>query len=119
MQVRLFPFVNNLVIIDNYRTPGSGSFIRSTPSISYGRSFLQALISKYVDNPHGSGSSGLKETVILGSSNGAIEVEAVGFDKVRSKLSNLVKLRQISLVSEDVAWSDPPGRIKETCPSKR
>ena len=100
------------------RVPGSGSFIRSTPSVSYGQSFLQALISKYVDPFHSSGASGNKETIVLGSSNGAIEVEAVGFDKVRSKLSNLERLREISLISEDVAWVDSPGKIRETCPSK-
>lgn len=61
----------------------------------------------------------MKEMIVLGSSNGAIEVEAVGFDKVRSKLANLERLREISLISENVAWVDPPGRIRETCPSKR
>ena len=66
-----------------------------------------------------SGVSGKKEMIVLGSSNGAIEVEAVGFDKVRSKLAKLERLREISLTSEDVAWTDQPGRIRETCPSKR
>lgn len=58
-----------------------------------------------------------KETVILGSSNGVIEVEAVGLNKVRGKLARLESLREISLDSEDVALADPPGKINFTCPS--
>lgn len=58
-----------------------------------------------------------KETVILGSSNGVIEVEAVGLNKVRGKLARLESLREISLDSEDVALVDPPGKINFTCPS--
>ena len=58
------------------------------------------------------------EKVILGSSNGAIEVEAPGLDKVRGKLSNLQRLRQVSLDNHGVATSDPPGNIKRTCPGK-
>lgn len=62
--------------------------------------------------------SGERETVILGSSNGSIEVEAIGLDKVRGKLSRLDHLRAVSLGSESVAFPDPPGEIKKTCPSK-
>lgn len=58
-----------------------------------------------------------KETVILGSSNGTIEVEAVGLNKVRGKLARLEGLREISLDSEDVAYADPIGKINSTCPS--
>jgi tubulin-specific chaperone E len=96
--------------------PGSGSFIRLTLSVCFGQSFLQALISKYVDE---SQSTKSKETITLGSSNGAIEVEAVGLDKVRGKLSRLERLRGISLDSENVAFPDPPGEIMKTCPSER
>ncbi|KAI5119941.1 hypothetical protein M0805_002130 [Coniferiporia weirii] len=96
------------------KVPGSGSFIRPSPSISYGQSFLRALMSKYVELPH---TFGQRETVILGSSNGTIEVEAVGLDKVRSKLAKLERLREISLDADDVAWADPPGETAKTCPS--
>lgn len=95
--------------------PGSGSFIRPSPSITYGQSFLRALISKYVELPR---PSGRKETIILGSSNGIIEVEAVGLDKVRDKLAKLEYLRGISLDTEDVAYPNPPGEIRKTCRSK-
>ncbi|KAL5490033.1 hypothetical protein ACEPAI_4866 [Sanghuangporus weigelae] len=96
--------------------PGSGSFIRPSPAISYGQSFLSALVSKYVDLPH---RDGQKETVILGSSSGAIEVEAIGLDKVRGKLARLERLREISLDAEEVAYADSPGEIKRTCPNVR
>ena len=95
--------------------PGTGSFIRPTASVVHGRSFLQALQSKYVESPQ-RGSS--KETVTLGSSSGAIEVEAVGLDRVRSKLAKLEKLREVSLDGEDMAYADPPGEIGSICPSK-
>ncbi|EKM55323.1 uncharacterized protein PHACADRAFT_173426 [Phanerochaete carnosa HHB-10118-sp] len=98
------------------RVPNSGSFIRPTAvGISYGTSFLKALFSKYTEAFHGAGI----EKVVLGSSNGAIEVEAVGLDKIRSKLSNLRWLREVSLDDQGVASADPNGVIQRTCPSIR
>jgi tubulin-specific chaperone E len=73
---------------------------------------LKALISKYVEIPHGFGT----EKVLLGSSNGAIEVEAVNLDKIRGKLSNLQRLREVSLDNEGVSAPDTPGEIRRTCP---
>ena len=96
--------------------PGSGSFIRQTPSIKYGTTFKRALLSKYVEDLHGSQG---QEFVVLGSSNGAIEVEAVNLDKIRNKLSRLDKLREVSLDGENVASGDAPGEIGEMCPSMR
>ncbi|KAJ7256464.1 hypothetical protein B0H12DRAFT_1202025 [Mycena haematopus] len=99
------------------RAPNAGSFMRPTPSISYGCSFLKALYSKYVELPHGSES---QETVLLGSSNGAIEVEAVDLDKIRGKFANLDRLREVSLDNESVSrYDEPPGTIRATCPSVR
>lgn len=96
------------------RVPGAGSFIRLTPSIKYGTTFRRALLSKYVEDLHGSQGH---EFVVLGSSNGAIEVEAVNLDKIRNKLSHVEKLREVSLDGENVASADPPGEIGKTCPS--
>ncbi|KAF8205723.1 hypothetical protein K438DRAFT_1905308 [Mycena galopus ATCC 62051] len=99
------------------RVPNAGSFIRPTPSISYGTSFLKALYSKYVELPHGSES---QEKVLLGSSNGAIEVEAVDLDKIRGKFANLDRLREVSLDNESVSrYDEPPDTIRATCPSVR
>ncbi|KAI0957748.1 hypothetical protein AcW1_006039 [Taiwanofungus camphoratus] len=96
--------------------PSSGSFIRISSAISYGKSFLTALVSKYVEELHGASSL---ETVVLGSSGGAIEVEAVGLDKIRGRLAHLERLREISLDNEGVSSIDPPGAIEHTCPGIR
>ncbi|TFK94748.1 RNI-like protein [Polyporus arcularius HHB13444] len=97
--------------------PNSGSFIRPTAAgVSYGVSFLRALTAKYIEIPHGSASL---EKVILGSSGGAIEVEAVGLDKIRNKLARLERLREVSLDNESVSSADPPGEISRTCPGIR
>ncbi|KZT69805.1 RNI-like protein [Daedalea quercina L-15889] len=95
--------------------PNAGSFIRPSSNISYGHSFLEALASKYIDVPHGSG----LEKVVLGSSNGTIEVEAVGLDRIRGKLAHLERLREVSLDGEGVASADPPGAIAKACPGIR
>lgn len=95
------------------RVPSSGSFIRPTATIDYGKPFLKALIEKYIELPQGS-----QETVILGSSNGAIEVEAVNLDKIRGKLSQLERLRAISLDRECVSSVGPPGEIRSKCTSE-
>ncbi|KAK0211164.1 hypothetical protein DFS33DRAFT_1252202 [Desarmillaria ectypa] len=98
------------------RIPNSGSFIRPSSNVSYGRSFLEALQSKYIELPHGSEST---EKVILGSSHGSIEIEALNLDKIREKFSNLERLREISLDNELVCKGDEPGAIKKTCPNVR
>ncbi|KAF5357752.1 hypothetical protein D9756_001444 [Leucocoprinus leucothites] len=96
--------------------PGSGSFIRPSPNIRFGKSFLEALRSKYIESLHGTGS---QEVVILGSSQGAVQVEAINLDKIRNKLSKLSSLREVSLDGEGVASTDPKGMIYETCPNVR
>ncbi|KAJ7217128.1 hypothetical protein GGX14DRAFT_602135 [Mycena pura] len=99
------------------RAPNAGSFIRPTSNISYGSSFLEALHVKYVEQPHGSRS---QEKVVLGSSNGAIEVEAVDLDKIRAKFANLECLHEVSLDTEFVSrYDEPVGSIRATCPSIR
>ncbi|THH30746.1 hypothetical protein EUX98_g3448 [Antrodiella citrinella] len=97
-------------------TPNAGSFLRPTVAgLIHGTSFLKALSSKYVEALHASAQT---EKVTLGSSNGAIEVEAVNLDKVRARLSQLDMLREVSLDNQGVALPDPLGRIKETCPGE-
>jgi hypothetical protein len=99
------------------RVPNSGSFIRPSTSICYGYSFLRALSSKYIELPHGTATQ--ERFFLRSSSSGAIEVEAVGLDKIRGKLANLQRLRDISLDGENVADCDPTGEILRVCPSKR
>ncbi|KAG2147251.1 hypothetical protein BD769DRAFT_1346477 [Suillus cothurnatus] len=98
------------------RVPHSGSFIRPSSSICYGYPFLQALKNKYVEAVHGTAS---QEKIILGSSNGAIEVEAVDLDKIRDKFSNLEQLREVSLNNEMVSTGNNTGEILSTCPNIR
>ncbi|KAF8559741.1 L domain-like protein [Imleria badia] len=100
----------------NCRIPNAGSFIRPSAPLSFGRSFLTALTMKYVEAEHGSFTL---EKVVLGSSNGTIEVEAVGLDKVRRNLGNLGRLREVSLDCELVATGDAKGDILATCPNIR
>lgn len=95
--------------------PNSGSFIRPTAqNLSYGVSFLQALSAKYVEQLHGAAT---QEKVILGSSNGSIEVEGPHLDKIRKKLARLDRLRDVSLDGEKVARADPGDAIRRTCSS--
>ncbi|KAI0672908.1 hypothetical protein C8Q78DRAFT_1187012 [Trametes maxima] len=96
--------------------PNAGSFIRPSPTVAYGVTFLSALSAKYIELPHGDTSS---EKIVLGSSGGAIEVEAVNLDKIRGKLSHLERLREVSLDNECVSQPDPPGEIGRTCPGIR
>ncbi|TBU35667.1 hypothetical protein BD311DRAFT_707861 [Dichomitus squalens] len=96
--------------------PNSGSFIRPSAAISYGVSFLSALTAKYIETPHG---GALSEKIVLGSSGGAIEVEAVGLNKIRSKQARLERLREVSLDNENVSRGDAPGEIQRTCPGVR
>ncbi|KAJ4475697.1 hypothetical protein J3R30DRAFT_3376039 [Lentinula aciculospora] len=98
------------------RNPNAGSFIRPSIQVIRGISFLQALKAKYVEEFYGSTS---QEKVTLGSSNGAIEVEAVNLDKIRNKFANLRQLREVSLENEHVSRVDEPRSIRETCPNIR
>ena len=97
------------------RAPNAGSFIRPLPSIDYGRPFLDVLVGKYIEVQHGSAT---QETVVLGSSNGAIQVEAVNLDKIRGKFSRLERLRDISLDKEGVSRPNSAGEIRAKCPSE-
>ncbi|KAG2349451.1 RNI-like protein [Suillus weaverae] len=98
------------------RVPHSGSFIRPSSSICYGYAFLQAVKNKYVEAVRGTAS---QEKIVLGSSNGAIEVEAVDLDKIRGKFSNLERLSEVSLDNEMVSTGNNPGEILSTCPNIR
>ncbi|KAF8323089.1 RNI-like protein, partial [Clavulina sp. PMI_390] len=78
--------------------PHSASFVRYSPNtISLGTNFLSALFAKYVDDEF------FNSSVMLGSSNGLIEVEAPNLDRVRKKVADIQKLKEISLDEEGVA----------------
>ncbi|KAH7107600.1 RNI-like protein, partial [Auriculariales sp. MPI-PUGE-AT-0066] len=87
--------------------PGSGSFIRPTVPMNTGKAFYDAFLEKYIDEPQKTQQQ--VESVILGSSNGAIRVEAPDLNKVRARLANLRGLREASLNGELVARSGDPS----------
>ncbi|TEB36448.1 hypothetical protein FA13DRAFT_1258885 [Coprinellus micaceus] len=97
------------------RSACAGSFVRANSHVQYGMPFLQALSEKYVEEPHGNDAH---EIVVLGSV-GNVQVEAVGLDKVRSRLSRLDRLKVVSLDGTLVAFPDTRGKIRETCPNIR
>ncbi|KAI8922873.1 hypothetical protein BC831DRAFT_474025 [Entophlyctis helioformis] len=81
------------------RCPGAGSFVAaSKPGIDPGRSFLAALHEKYLD-----GAPTADSTLVLGSSDGAVTVETVGWDKIRRKQSRLESLREVGLAGMRIA----------------
>ncbi|KAG8907993.1 hypothetical protein FRB99_001159 [Tulasnella sp. 403] len=75
--------------------PGTpASFVKETaPTLSLGTTFLDALEKKYLDVSE----SDQVETVVLGSSGGAIVVEAPRLSKVRRRLARLEDLKVVSL----------------------
>ncbi|EJD53136.1 RNI-like protein [Auricularia subglabra TFB-10046 SS5] len=97
--------------------PNAGSFIRETAALNRGRAFLEAFYDKYLDEPLLP--AGGIEKVTLGSSNGVIEVEAVNLNKIRSKLSNFARLREVSLDGQAVAKAGRPEDLRDKFPSLR
>ncbi|KAG8734223.1 hypothetical protein FRC11_008124 [Ceratobasidium sp. 423] len=96
------------------RAPNSGSFVRSnTPGLTRGVGLDAALVSKYIDTFQSDG----VETVVLGSSNGAILVEGPRLDKVRAKFSQIERLRTISLNKYDVSNAGDLRVVSRLCQS--
>ncbi|CAE6422825.1 unnamed protein product [Rhizoctonia solani] len=94
--------------------PNSGSFVRpNTPGLTTGVGFDTALISKYIDTFQSDG----VESVVLGSSNGAILVEGPRLNKVRAKFSQIERLRSISLNKYDVSNVGNPQVAAKLCQS--
>ncbi|ELU45414.1 damaged DNA binding protein [Rhizoctonia solani AG-1 IA] len=95
--------------------PNSGSFVRpNTPGLTVGISFDSALTSKYIDTFQSDG----VESVVLGSSNGAILVEGPRLNKVRAKFSQIERLRSISLNKYDVSNVGDPQAVTRLCQCK-
>ncbi|PVF92732.1 RNI-like protein [Serendipita vermifera] len=98
-------------------SPTGASFLRTTaPSLQLGRSFVDALRDKYIEATHGSDTI---ESIILGSSDGAIEVEAVNMDKVRGKFAKLESLREVGLEDYLIKTAGKRGEIASTSPNIR
>nr|XP_004659697.2 tubulin-specific chaperone E [Jaculus jaculus]XP_045004659.1 tubulin-specific chaperone E [Jaculus jaculus] len=93
------------------RHPTGGSFIRPD-KVNFGVDFLTAVKNRYVldDGPHTNGKAPVAK---LGSKH----VQAVGFDFVAKKQSQLNKLQVISLNDCAVSCAGEKGRIAEACPN--
>ncbi|KAG8935064.1 hypothetical protein FRC01_009104 [Tulasnella sp. 417] len=97
--------------------PGTpGSFIRDSPALSQGTTFLAALAQKYMD--FNQAPNGQVDTVVLGSSGGAIVVEAPRLTGVRQRLARLDALRVVSLDDELVSNPGEPDEIRSKDLSK-
>lgn len=96
--------------------PDSASFIRPSANIDYGCTVFDALLDKYTDNSQNSSAG--SEWITLGSSKGTIQVEAVGLDKIRRKLSKLDRLRVVGLDESNVATAGPSGVLRGTIPGR-
>ncbi|CAG8637274.1 10579_t:CDS:10 [Paraglomus brasilianum] len=95
-------------------TPNSGSFIRFTPKITAGRSFLSALINKYIDDEMKENDYNAQNDLetLHWAGNRRIEVEALGWDKVRRKQSHLDRLTEVGLSFEQISNAGVPGEIE-------
>uniref|UniRef100_A0A8C5KUM9 Tubulin-specific chaperone E n=1 Tax=Jaculus jaculus TaxID=51337 RepID=A0A8C5KUM9_JACJA len=93
------------------RHPTGGSFIRPD-KVNFGVDFLTAVKNRYVldDGPDTNGKAPVAK---LGSKH----VQAVGFDFVAKKQSQLNKLQVISLNDCAVSCAGEKGRIAEACPN--
>ncbi|EJU00772.1 hypothetical protein DACRYDRAFT_54053 [Dacryopinax primogenitus] len=106
------------------RVEGAGSFIRPGSGIHYGESFISALVKKYADPSTstapetGNEHEEKEETVLLGSSLGLITVQAPNIGKVRQRLAQLDRLREVSLDGEGVSHPGGAQELRERCPSK-
>ncbi|KAG9307361.1 hypothetical protein G9A89_017190 [Geosiphon pyriformis] len=105
--------------------PNSGSFIRFSSKINIGQSFLSALIQKYVgdedetsnyqkNSPYDA-QKDLESMYWAG--NTKIEVEALGWEKIRQKQRHLDRLFEVGLSFEQISNAGVPGEIAAVCPN--
>ncbi|CAG8480640.1 10838_t:CDS:10 [Acaulospora morrowiae] len=104
--------------------PNSGSFIRFSPKIDTGRSFVSAIVERYIEDPYqkinneGEAYDAQKDLdTIYWAGNTKIEVEALGWEKVRRKLRQLDRLHEVGLSFERVSSAGNPGEIEALCPN--
>ena len=96
-------------------SPTGASFLRSDAhSLKLGRTFVEALRDKYIEENHDDSSV---ERIVLGSSDGTIEVEAINMNKVRGKFARLDSLKEVGMEGYLIKNAGLPGEIAATCPS--
>ncbi|CAG8476019.1 13404_t:CDS:10 [Ambispora leptoticha] len=107
--------------------PNSGSFIRFSSKVNTGRSFLSALTERYIgDNDDAPNKTAINETPydaqkdlesIYWAGNTRIEVEALGWEKIRRKQRHLDRLTEVGLSFEQISNAGAPGEIETVCPN--
>ncbi|RIA87419.1 hypothetical protein C1645_286960 [Glomus cerebriforme] len=105
--------------------PNSGSFIRYSSKINTGRSFVAAVIERYIgEEENGTNLQGSEETSdeqkdldVLHWAGTKLEVEALGWEKIRRKQRQLDRLNEVGLSFEQISSAGKPGEIKATCPN--
>ncbi|CAG8521457.1 5927_t:CDS:10 [Dentiscutata erythropus] len=104
----------------------SGTFIRFSPKINTGRSFVAALINKYIEYDGDGKIQGNEEETydaqkdldtLYWAGNTKIEVEALGWDKIRRKQRKLDLLTEVGLSFEQISNAGNLGEIEATCPN--
>lgn len=94
---------------------GAGAFIKAGPKpiFEQGKTFLQAVADRYgALNPEvgAISSSSVDESILLGSSNSSIKVEAPNIQDVQKRVGRLEKLREMGLEGE---WVNGVGGDEE------
>ncbi|RHZ74066.1 hypothetical protein Glove_227g71 [Diversispora epigaea] len=108
--------------------PNSGSFIRYSSKINTGRSFVSALIDKYIGDEAGKKKHKNENEeeqydaqkdldTLYWAGNTKIEVEILGFEKIRRKQRHLDRLLEVGLSFEQISSAGKPGEIEATCPN--
>ncbi|CAG8438835.1 8592_t:CDS:10 [Ambispora gerdemannii] len=107
--------------------PNSGSFIRFSSKINTGRSFLSALTEKYIgDNDDASNKTTINEIPydaqkdlesLYWAGNTKIEVEVLGWEKIRRRQRHLDRLTEVGLSFEQISNAGAPGEIETVCPN--
>ncbi|CAI2166690.1 14465_t:CDS:10 [Funneliformis geosporum] len=104
--------------------PNSGSFIRYSSKINIGRSFVEAVIVKYIgenvvtlqENEEKSYDA-QKDLDVLHWAGTKLEVEALGWEKIRRKQRQLDRLNEVGLSFEQISHAGKPEEIEATCPN--
>ncbi|CAG8452149.1 9831_t:CDS:10 [Funneliformis caledonium] len=104
--------------------PNSGSFIRYSSKINIGRSFVEAVIEKYIGEDvvtlqvnEEKSYDAQKDLDVLHWAGTKLEVEALGWEKIRRKQRQLDRLNEIGLSFEQISHAGKPGEIEATCPN--
>ncbi|KAF9911161.1 hypothetical protein BX616_010659 [Lobosporangium transversale] len=90
--------------------PGTGSFTRLTPKIHTGKTFLQILKERYVDDDKGA-----QKDLYLGSSN--VKVDLYDFERIKHKQKKLHLMETVGLANTNVETAAGFEETQKACPN--